>query len=358
MKLHLIGLFHTVPSLEYSHCAFTGKALRFSKMMQAQGYDVVEYANEGSESEANEKVPILSKEELQKWVKRAKDTDFYGDDAVIGSTLWQNFHKRLKEEIKKRFNPAEDIVCHPFGHAHTELKDFLGGFHVETGIGYPTTFAEFKIFESYAWLHWHQGKDHRNGKNYEWVIPNYFDVDEWEPSSSRGEYILYFGRICTVKGLYTVKEIAKHVDVPVIICGQGDPTPFLGKNVEYRPPISGKARSDLLRKARCILMPTEFTEPFGGAGVEAMLCGTPLISVDYGAFTETVIHGMNGFRCHTLGDWIEAVKQAPSLNRKQISDMARSRYSLGACGRQYAKVFEQMNELRGKGWYSLTGRIY
>ena len=62
--LHIIGLFHTVTSPKYSHCAFTGKVLRFSKMMKLYGYKVIEYPNGISESETNENVMILSEEEL------------------------------------------------------------------------------------------------------------------------------------------------------------------------------------------------------------------------------------------------------------------------------------------------------
>jgi len=40
--LHLVGIFHTQHTAAYSHCAFTGKALRFPKMMQGQGYAVIE----------------------------------------------------------------------------------------------------------------------------------------------------------------------------------------------------------------------------------------------------------------------------------------------------------------------------
>jgi len=58
--LHLVCPFHTVPSLAASHCAFTGKALRFPKMMQPHGYRVVEYSNGQSESLAEEKVVMLT----------------------------------------------------------------------------------------------------------------------------------------------------------------------------------------------------------------------------------------------------------------------------------------------------------
>ena len=35
--LHLVGIFHTQHTAAYSHCAFTGKALRFPKMLKGQG---------------------------------------------------------------------------------------------------------------------------------------------------------------------------------------------------------------------------------------------------------------------------------------------------------------------------------
>ena len=100
-------------------------------------------------------------------------------------------------------------------------------------------------------------------------------------------------------------------------------------------------------------MPTNFTEPFGGSGVEAMLCGTPLIAVDYGAFTETVLEGVTGFRCHTLQDWMDAVNDIDSLDRYIVACTTRNRYSLEACGKKYDKIFNDIANLNKKGWYEL-----
>jgi SAM-dependent methyltransferase len=90
-----------------------------------------------------------------------------------------------------------------------------------------------------------------------------------------------------------------------------------------------------------------------------MLCGTPLIAVDYGAFTETIIDGVTGFRCHTLQDWIDAIDNAGDLDRRVVAETARSRYSLEACGKKYDKIFKDINNLNRKGWYQLreTGVI-
>jgi glycosyltransferase involved in cell wall biosynthesis len=353
-RLHLIGIFHTKAQLKYSHCAFTGKALRFPKMMRAQGYEVIEYSNEGSEANATEHVVILNEKEYSKFYGKRNKTDFYGNDATVGSPGHQAFEKKLIKELRKRVKD-QDIICHPFGHAHQLLMElFPSNQHVETGIGYPILMPNsFRIFESYAWMHYHQGKESRNGKNYEWVVPNYFDLDDWEPSEKTGEYLAFLGRICESKGMDTVLEIAKRSPWPVVIHGQGDPTPWKHPNIHYGGPISGRERSDFLRNARALLMPTNFTEPFGGSGVEAMLCGTPLLSVDYGAFAETVCNGVTGFRCHTLQDWMDAVHKAGELDRKVIAFTARARYSLEACGKAYDKIFQDLNNLYKKGWYEL-----
>lgn len=353
--LHLIGIFHTISNVDYSHCAFTGKALRFPKMMQHYDYNVVEYSNGESQSTADEKVVILTEKELNEMTGKREKSQFHGDLAAVGTAWHTEFEKRLLPEIAKRCKPG-DIVCHPFGHAHFKVKDVLKNhIHVETGIGYPTTMAgTIKIFESYAWRHFHCGKDGRQGSHYEYVIPNYFEINDWEPRYEPGSYIAFLGRIDSCKGLDTIVEIAKYLkDKKIVLCGQGDPKPWAHKNIEYWGPIHGKQRSEFMRNAICSIMPTNFIEPFGGSGVEGMLCGTPLIATDYGAFTETVIEGVTGYRCKTLLDWLEALDAVDSLDRKQVADISRSRYSLEACGLKYDKAFTQISELYDKGWYTL-----
>lgn len=355
--LHLIGIFHTIHNLEYSHCAFTGKALRFSKMMRTYGYDVIEYANEGSESEATEKVVMLTKEELESLTGGRKATDFHGSLAVCGSPHHQEFERRLIAAMKDRVRPG-DLICHPFGHAHEGVTSvFQNNFHIETGIGYKTLIpTSFRIYETYAWRHYHAGRGGWEGKHYDFVVPNYFDVDEWLPSYSPGNYYAFLGRIGQCKGLDTILEIARRLppDGPkIVLHGQGDPSQWQHPMIEYRGPIHGRARSEFLRNAICSLMPTEFLEPFGGSGVEGLLCGTPLLGVDYGAFSETVQHGVNGFRCHTLKEWLTSMEMAKELDRKQIALDARSKYSLETCGAKYDHAFSLIHQLYDKGWYTL-----
>lgn len=362
--LHMIGLFHTIPNHHYDHCAFTGKVLRFAKMMQAQGYKVIEYSNGKSISGADEQVQIYTEEEVAEYTKTV---DNFMKLATMGTPMWQNFQDRLVPEVGKRIKKY-DIICHPFGPSHSILVSrFPEAYHIETGIGYDTgDFGAFRVFESYAWMHYHQGKDQikndkgevtqqgRRGKFYEWVAPNYYISNDWEPNYEKGDYILYLGRVFEGKGLYVIQEISKHFKEKIKIVGMGDTTPFESPNMEFLGPIIGqKERSDLLRNARVVIMPTLYTEPFGGVAVEAMMCGTPVVTTDYGVFPETIEHGKTGFRCHTLGDFITGIIAAETLDRKYIADRARRLYSTEAVGKQYDVIFKQISELQGPGWYSL-----
>lgn len=360
MILRLLGLPHTVTDDAHSHCAFTAKVLKFPAMMaRLPEYRIVHYGVEGAETAAHEHVVVMSRDEQNRL--RGHDgsnpTAFVGNDANSGNPLYRTFNERLAKLLQECV-ADDDLILLPFGHGHTQaVAQFPASRLVESGIGYPTLGrAEWKVFESYAWLHWHQGRANRNGKNYEWVVPNYFDVDAWdiEPAPPM-DTVVYLGRICDIKGLHTIRECAwLRPDLHFVICGQGDPKPYLGApNLEYRPPISGRERSAYLGRARACIMPTNFTEPFGGVAVEAQLCGTPVLSTSFGAFTETIEDRVTGFRCHTLGDFMAALDLAPTLDRSYIRERAVSLYGFDAIAPRYDRVFRQIADLKGKGWYTL-----
>jgi glycosyltransferase involved in cell wall biosynthesis len=327
-------------------------------MMKSQGYEIVHYGVEGAQTDANEHVDIMTQYEQNQF--RGHDgsdpAKFYSDDCSTDLPLFKEFNKRLRVELMDRV-AQNDLVLLPMGHAHHDAVGGLPFKLIESGVGYPILYnhAEFKIFESNAWRHWHQGLANRHGRNYEWVIPNYFNVEDWkfQPKPEPNTFV-FLGRICELKGLSVIVEIAKRrPDLRFIICGQGNPRPYLqSKNIIYVPPIKGKMRSMMLGTATAVLMPTIFTEPFAGVSVEAQLCGTPVISSSYGAFTETIEDEVTGFRCHTLGDYLAAIDRVVHLDRKKISDRARHLYGYSRVSRMYDRAFQQIVDLGGEGWYS------
>lgn len=384
---HMVACFHTLLTDDYSHCAFSGKCRRWAKMMKPLGWKTVVYTNEGSDvPDASEMVHLLSAEEFAHFYPRKDKTEFHGNHAVIGDRGWPAFNNRLIVELSKRVKKG-DFILHPFGRAHESLvTHFPHAHHVESGIGYSDKpFNCWRIYESETWRHYHWGRwDHdgsvpRDDKGinryYSWVVPNYFDLDDWTVGTGKGDYVVYMGRITPEKGMTVIaamiRELANRCkrtgEVPprFVFAGQGnfehevmrhvlsDPKPEDHcLNIEYVGPVHGRARSDLIGNARCMLMPTNFIEPFAGSGVEAMICGTPLLSVDYGAFTSTVIEGVTGYRCNTLGDWIAGIEASKHLDRAKVASITRERYSLEACAKLYDRAFKQVSDIDRKGWYT------
>ena len=352
-KLHLFGIPHT--RIWHTHCAFTGKVVKFPAMMKNHDYEIHYYGVDGDDIGQHVSHPIMTAEEQVELLGHdfSDHTKFHGDDANVGNKVYTEFNNRLADTVAHSINDG-DIVLYPFGIAHASVTPHHKGISVESGIGYPDTFLPFRIFESYAWMHLHKGKYGRQGNHYEWVIPNYFVADDWTYNQNHTGYNLYFGRLNDLKGLNIVSEMAvQRPNERFVICGQGDPSPYIrSKNIEYLPPVTGVARNELLGNARCVIMPSLFTEPFGGVAVEAMMTGTPVITTTFGAFTETVEHGVTGYRCHTLGDFLKAFDIIDKLDRSYISTRAHGLYSLQAVAPQYDRVFKQLHDLADTGWYN------
>lgn len=305
-------------------------------------------------------VEILSKVDFIGLIGHPEAHEFVGNNANNELPIFTKFHSTLIEKMRQFVKPF-DVICHPFGTAHQALENvFPDAYHVESGIGYPHAWAPYRVFESYSHMHYSLGREGVvHGKNYYFVSPNYYDVTEWdstlEPSHDRP--IVYMGRITWSKGLSIIQELARLLpDRQFLIAGQGNFSEFFSpgqaQNVRFLGSLKGRARSDLLSIAEVALMPTQFVEPFGGSGVEAQLTGTPLITTNFGAFAETVEHGKTGFRCNTIGDFLQAIDNAKYLNRTYIAEQARRLYSLETVGKQYDAIFRTIVDLKGKGFYS------
>jgi glycosyltransferase involved in cell wall biosynthesis len=109
-----------------------------------------------------------------------------------------------------------------------------------------------------------------------------------------------------------------------------------------------------MSRAKAVFLCTYYLEPFGGTSIEAMFCGTPVITTDWGAFPENVIHGKVGYRARTLG---EAVWAAQNLDKLQspakIRKYAVDNFSLERVKYLYQSYFEQLYTLWDEnGWYS------
>jgi len=379
IRLHILALPHTVTNNDFSHCAYTGKVLRFPRMMMSRGFEVYHYGVEGSTTEATKDIQVLSREEWdvlrvmsyrhlhpekthEEAVKHLTDhSSFIGDLGNWSTPLYREFNTRLRPLLIANYRSMEtDLVCLPFGVSHDTALDGLNMVVCESGIGYNDSTRNYRIFESYAWLHQVLGLEKKWGHNYWFVVPNYFDSMEWPLSlTPKMNTVGFFGRIYDGKGCNVIVEIARRMPhVRFILCGQGDPSTYLVQpNIVYKPPISGLERGEYLGSLQALLAPTMFVEPFCGVVVEAQLCGTPAISMDYGAQTETIEPFKTGLNCHTLQEFCMGVQMAieGKFDRTYIRERAIRLYDMFNVAHKYEHVFKTIMDVHttGKnGWYS------
>lgn len=350
MRLHVVSLPHTETTSEYSWCAYTDKVRKFATMMTSLDYEVYLYAGEVNEASCREHIPCIDRQYQEKYFPE-RIPSF--DNTLPG---WRAFADIAIGAIKKRQTQG-DILCLIGGLAQKPIADALPDMMcVEFGVGYSGIFSNFRVFESVAWQHAVYGgrvadAAQADGFFYDTVIPNYFEAEQFPMGDGGGDYLLYMGRLIERKGLGIVKDIVERTDLPLVVAGDGD-TNLIPAGADYVGSVGPAQRAKLMGDARCIITPTLYLEPFGGVAVEAQMCGTPAITTPWGAFTETVEHGVTGYRCSTLAEFCAAAETAYHLERWPIRERALDRYSCDKVRYLYDDYFKKLETLTGAGWYS------
>lgn len=371
MRFHIVSLPHTQTTKEYSWCAYTEKVRKFCNMMTSIGHEVFLYAGEENEAQVTEHIPVIYKSEVKRWFGHLDwQRDLFPSGGWDPSNeWWQLGNERAIKEIRKRAKP-EDLLGTIMGRCHAAVADaFPEMLPCEWGIGYEGTYTQFRVFESYAWMHTVHGlQNDSNGRNFDAVIPNSFELEDFPLGDGlgdqNGEYYLFLGRVILRKGPHIAGEVCEHLGERLVVAGQGvwkqeqgalhglDDVVVRASKLEYAGVVGAENRARLLGAAKAVFMPTLYIEPFGGVACEAMLCGTPVISTDWGAFTETIQNGVTGFRCRTFSEFVEAAKKAPFLDRERIRNYAM-RYTTDTIKWEYDSYFRRLATLRKDGWYSM-----
>jgi glycosyltransferase involved in cell wall biosynthesis len=358
MRIHVVSLPHTLLTRDYDWCAYTAKVRRFAGMLAMAGRDFYLYGPDVYDAadvqDAQEYVEIVGDVDRVEWFGSVEwDRTKVFDRWDATDPVWTVTNQRAAEAIRERWQPG-DVIGIIGGLCQLDIVRQLADLNpmvCEWGIGYSGVIpGSFKVFESYAWMH-HVAGFYREDdiRFYDGVIPNCFEVSDFVQSDVAGDYVLYMGRPNPRKGLPIIADVAKRIGVPVLIAGQEGPEI---PGTEYVGLVTGRKKAELLAGALCVMTPTTYLEPFGGVAVEAMLSGTPVVATDWGAFTETVINGVTGYRCRMLGDFIDAIGRCRYIDREQVFAHARARYTTSVGSDLYGIYFDRLETLNGDGWYA------
>lgn len=353
--LHVVGLPHTMTTHAFDQCAYTAKIRKFCGMMRSRGYKVILYAGEENEARVDEHVVCITQEEQREYfpLDQVQSVSWNPDDPG-----WRTFTTNVIYHLRWR-KQERDIICLMSGWSFRDLLEaFPHPQHLvaEVGVGYSGVATHFRVFESYMWMQTvygeKQGAMGANGSFYDAVIPNYYNPTEFDAGKGDGGYFAFMSRMIQRKGFEIAIQACERSGAKLKIAGEaGDSWPD-HECVEYVGLLDPQGRSEFLGGAIATFMPTLYLEPFGGVAAESMLCGTPVISTDWGAFPELIRQGVDGYRCRMMREFLEAMANVPRLDRRVIRSRAMSRFSTDVVGGQYRRYFDQLATLWDDGFYA------
>jgi FkbM family methyltransferase len=330
-------------------------------MYKEQGMYVIHYGREDSEVICDEHVTVSTKE-LWERVYGHNDWKAKGLIFDLNDEMYKTFTENAIREISERKQP-HDIVLSFFGYGHKPITDAFPDLVIcEPSIGYSSAYAPYKVYESYAVMHGLQGPEKISNAEYKFydvAIPSGFDLTEFEYTEEKQDYFLMVGRLVWSKGVNIAAQVCEKLGVKLILAGTtfGPQDCHVGhewpKHVEYVGYADVEKRKKLMAGAKGLFCPTIYNEPFGYVAIEAMLSGTPVISTDWGAFTETVQHGVTGFRCRTFEQFVWAAKNIDTISPKACREWAEKNYNMEKVGKMYTEYFQSIvNVSNGSGWYA------
>ena len=366
MRFHLLGLANVPVSLKVSCCPFTGLVANMAIMLHRAGHHVTLYGAPGHDVPCDDFVQTVPNDELAKVFDPATPHLAKWHNTTDEPT-WQHFRETGRRELARRYRRG-DVALISFGNYQTFAAE-VAHIHTEFCCGYSGVFSGFRVFPSSAWYHYiagymdGQAKKGCGGVWRDWndaIIPHYLNPDDF-PLGSGGDNLVFIGRLHADKGVDIACDIARETGRKLVVAGvdeSGNPCPdWLRRHraiAEFRGALDREARLALLQGAYAAVLPHRWVEAFGMTQIEAMMCGTPIITSDWGSSPEINVQGLTGFRCRDFNGFCEGVLNAGHLSRESVRESARSRFSLDAVWPQYEEYFYRLQRIRlnSKGWYA------
>lgn len=178
-------------------------------------------------------------------------------------------------------------------------------------------------------------------------------LDRFRFSPEPGRYFAFIGRISPEKRVDLAIAVAQRLRIPLKIAAKIDAAdrtyyedeirPLMADPlVEYVGEIDDAGKSEFLGGARALLFPIDWPEPFGLAMLEALACGTPVITRPYGSVPELMVDGVTGFVADTLDDLVEAAKRIDTIARTACRRHIETRFTVERMADDYEAIYREV----------------
>lgn len=194
-------------------------------------------------------------------------------------------------------------------------------------------------------------RKHASNHGSEHFVHNGIDPDEYEISETREDYAVFLAKArWQVKNLKGAVRVARKAGLELRVLGSRNwpfelqrrlPARVCG-GLRYYGMLGGREKVQILSRARCLILPVRWHEPFGLAFVEALASGAYVCGTPYGAVPEIVTPetGVLSARADELAAAATEPKRfKPSACRNRV---LRGGFTHLDMARKYVAYYEQV----------------
>jgi glycosyltransferase involved in cell wall biosynthesis len=189
--------------------------------------------------------------------------------------------------------------------------------------------------------------------NYVATVHNAIDVAKFTFNDKPDDYLVFLGRFHPDKGPEQAIEIARRTGRKLIMAAKVDPLdrayfdkslrPLIDdKQIVYMGEVDQKEKIKLLGRAQALLSPIQWEEPFGLVNIEALACGTPVVTMNRGSMPEIIKDGQVGFICTSLDEMVERLKEVGKISRINCRRHAEKYFDSKLMAERYLAAYQKV----------------
>ena len=193
------------------------------------------------------------------------------------------------------------------------------------------------------------------GPDLSWAgrVYNGIPVERYPFRTDKEDFLLFVGRVNREKGPEVAVDVARRTGARLVMAAaikekfeqaywDENVKPILTGKEEILGEITVDEKADLMARARAVLFPIQWEEPFGLVMAEANACGTPVLAFPRGAAPEVIADGETGFLCADAAAMSEAVGRVEEIDPHACRARVEKMFSAQAMTSGYEDVYARV----------------